>query len=144
MNQGIPSHSSISHYSTYIIRDPATHLVITLKKGTTIDGADSPHGHNRGTHWHCVENKNRWLGFYNAVSGTYIRHNNQKKEWRFDANGKKHGDWESFCARECPGGGHVLLVKHWDGLLAMRAEGGELVVDCKGEGGTAWEFVRVG
>ena len=47
--------------------------------------------------------------------------------------------------RQHPDGGHVLLVKHRDGFLPMKAnDEGELVVDSNRQEGTAWEFVWVG
>ncbi|KAI9929605.1 hypothetical protein MW887_001079 [Aspergillus wentii] len=100
-----------------------------------------------GGHWICTENKGMWLGFRNAVSGTYIGHNNDKRRnWRFIAKARHQDSWECFCAREHPSGGHVLLVKHWDEFLPMKIGGvdnKELVVDSEEKDGTVWEFIRV-
>ncbi|KAL5333089.1 hypothetical protein BJX70DRAFT_79238 [Aspergillus crustosus] len=139
---------------TFIIRDPKTDLVVALKDGVLGLHPDEkertntgiPH-HGRGSHWHCVENDDLWLGFRSAVSGCYIGHNNEKNNnWRFIAEVKRHAGWEYFCAREHPEGGHVLLVKHNSGFRAMKAGGRnkrELVVCDRGESGTAWDFIQV-
>ncbi|KAL4904082.1 hypothetical protein BDW74DRAFT_155078 [Aspergillus multicolor] len=65
------------------------------------------------------------------------------KPWKFRAQSKRHRDWEKFCVRQSPDGGHVLLVKHWGGFRAMIAENKGLQVGGEGKRGTAWEFVRV-
>ncbi|GAD93498.1 conserved hypothetical protein [Paecilomyces variotii No. 5] len=159
----LPSYPSLSRTrigtcpwkgGTYIIRDPETKLVITLKEGVLglcPEEKGHPHTagsyhHGRGSHWKCVENKGMWLGFYNSVSGTYIRHNNNKNNWQFDAKGERHDKWERFCAREHPDGGHILLVKHFEDFRPMKIGGKdnrELVVGAEGEIGTPWEFIRV-
>ena len=49
--------------------------------------------------------------------------------------------------RQHPDGGHVILVRDWDGFLPIRAEGRgrrKLVVGSSRQEGTAWEFIRVG
>ncbi|KAE8162814.1 hypothetical protein BDV40DRAFT_264471 [Aspergillus tamarii] len=157
---GLPSYSSVSESilgvcpwkgGTYIIRDPKTKLVIALEKGVLglypeANEVESLYHYGRGSHWHCVENDRMWLGFYNAVSGTYIGHDNRKNNWRFQAKAERHDEWEWFCARQHPDGGHILLVKHWNEFLPMRIggkDGRELMVDAKREGGTVWEFIRV-
>ncbi|KAJ1707633.1 hypothetical protein NYO67_10226 [Aspergillus flavus] len=156
----LPSYSSMSDSrvgvcpwkgGTYIIRDPETKLVIALEKGILglypeASVVESIYQFGRGSHWHCVENDSMWLGFYNAVSGTYIGHDNRKSNWRFQAKAERHDEWEWFCARQHPDGGHVLLVKHWGEFLPMRIGGKdnrELMVDAKREGGTVWEFIKV-
>lgn len=73
-----------------------------------------------GSRWRCVESESLWLGLYNAVSGTYIGHNNHGG---FIATARNHDKWEYFCARQHPDGGHVLLVKHWGGFLPMKIGG---------------------
>lgn len=138
--------------ATFMIRDPNTRLVITLKDGVLglcAEEKQQPgdsHDDPRGSHWHCVENEHMWLGFRSAVSGRYLGHDNNTKKWRFYAEGKKHDDWEYFCVRQHSDGGHILLVKHWSQFRAMKAggiEGRELVVGGQGESGTPWEFIRV-
>jgi hypothetical protein len=154
----VPPHAN----ATFVIRDRQTGLVIALKDGelglhpdekSPSDGVYSQYEyqyqHGRGSHWHCVQNDELWLGFRSSVSKQYIGHNNDKKDnnWRFVAKADRHRGWEYFCAREHPGGGHVLLVKHYDGFRSMNVggvEGRELVVADKGEGGTAWDFIKVG
>lgn len=86
-----------------------------------------------------------WLGFKNVISGTFIGHDDKGK---FVASVKRHSDWESFCTRQHPGGGHLLLMreKNANGFLPMKIGGKnneELVVSTKEEGGTAWEFIGV-
>lgn len=143
--------------ATFIIRDPQSKLVITLKdKNLGLAAGDKENtfvncDDGRGSHWRCIENKDRWLGFKSAVSGEFIGHdnngkNNNEKNWRFKAMVKEHREWEFFCVRQHPDGGHELLVKHWGGFRAMQVGGDnnrELVVAGEGHGGTAWEFLRV-
>ncbi|KAL4781985.1 hypothetical protein BJX76DRAFT_306797 [Aspergillus varians] len=136
--------------ATFVIRDPQTGLVIALRNGMlSLRPERQVHGFGltgRGSHWHCVENDELWLGFRNAVSGTYIGHDNKQSCWRFIADAKAHKPWEWFCARQHPGGGHMLLVRHNDGFRAMKIGGEqnrELIVGERGQGGTAWEFIVV-
>ncbi|KAE8153074.1 hypothetical protein BDV25DRAFT_45230 [Aspergillus avenaceus] len=144
----VPPHKG----ATFIIRDPQSGLLITLKDGKLVlapgdkDNAFVNRDDGRGSHWRCVENKDRWLGFKNAVSGDFLGHDDNKLEWRFVARVKEHRQWEFFCVRQHPGGGHELLVKHWDGFRAMvigGMDGRELVVGEEGCVGTAWEFLRI-
>lgn len=137
--------------ATFIIRDPQSGLVITLNDGQLgLAPADKENAFincddGRGSHWRCVENKDRWLGFKSAVSGEFIGHDN-KKDWRFIAKAEAHKEWEFFCVRQHLGGGHELLVKHWSGFRAMQVGGNinrELVVAGEGRSGTAWEFLKV-
>ncbi|PKY01683.1 hypothetical protein P168DRAFT_258432 [Aspergillus campestris IBT 28561] len=137
--------------ATFIIRDPASSLVITLKDGkvglapANKESAWIYSDDGLGSHWRCVENKDRWLGFYNAVSGGFLGHDNSK-EWRFIAKAETHRQWEFFCVRQHPDGGHELLVKHWGGFRAMQVGGDmgrDLVVAGEGDSGTAWEFLEV-
>lgn len=104
---------------------------------------DGIYQYGGGSHWHCVENKYMWLGFYNVVSGTYLGHNNNGQ---FIATTKSHVEKECFCARQHPGGSFLLLVKnHPGGFLLMKVGGKddrELVAD-EGKTETAWEFIRV-
>ncbi|KAL2826756.1 hypothetical protein BJY01DRAFT_229559 [Aspergillus pseudoustus] len=146
--------------ATFIIRDRSTGLVIALKDGELGLHPDekSPssgghitsyeHQHGRGSHWHCVENEDFWLGFRSSVSKQYIGHNNKKEnnKWRFIAKADQHRGWEYFCAREHPEGGHVLLVKHYDGFRAMKVggkDGRELLVVDRKEGGTPFDFIKI-
>ncbi|KAL3476596.1 hypothetical protein BJX99DRAFT_227672 [Aspergillus californicus] len=139
---------------TFLIRDPLTGLVINLDDGILRlhpgqrgnGPSDTPH-HGRDSHWHCVENENLWLGFRNAVSGRYIgRNDDTKGKCRFIVEAPRHDEWEWFCAREHPLGGHVLLVKVRKGFRAMKigGDGGrEVLVAGRGKDGTAWEFIEV-
>ncbi|OJJ86335.1 uncharacterized protein ASPGLDRAFT_102845, partial [Aspergillus glaucus CBS 516.65] len=138
--------------ATFIIRDPQSGLAITLKDGKLgLAPGDKENAfvncdNGRGSHWRCVENKDRWLGFKNAVSGEFIGHDNKKKNWRFMAKAEAHREWEFFCVRQHSDGGHELLVKHWGGFRAMQVGGNdnkELVVADEGDSGTAWEFLQV-
>lgn len=98
----------------------------------------------RGTHWHCHENKGMWLGFRNAVSGRFIGNNGTGKHWRFICTAEEHDEWEKFMTRPHPDGGHLLLVKHGNCNLPMRgADNGELVVERDTNAGTGWEFIKV-
>lgn len=145
----VPPHEG----ATFIIRDPQSGLVITLKDGelglapANKESAFVNCDDGLGSHWRCIENKERWLGFKNAVSGEFIGHDNKKNEnWRFIAKVKAHNYWEFFCVRQHPGGGHELLVKHNNGFRAMQVGGNhnrELMVAREGHGGIAWEFLKV-
>ena len=87
-----------------------------------------------------------WLGFKNTVSAAYIGHNDMQSGGRFQVNQLSHSERESFCARQHPDDGHVLLVKHGSGFLPMKAggkAGTELVVDNDRKEGTRWQFIRV-
>lgn len=125
---------------SFIIRDSNTSLVIGLQKGILrLVPEHSERG--CGIHWSCVESDGMLLGFQNMVSGTFIGHNNRGK---LIAGAKLHRDWESFCVREHPDGGYLLLVKQGSGFLPMRIDGGtELVVSNNRDEGVVWEFTRV-
>lgn len=138
--------------ATFVIRDLQTGCVITLVDGNLCllpEGNENLFvnlGDGRGCHWRCVENKDRWLGFKNTVSGEFIGHDNNQKNWRFMAKVKAHNQWEFFCARHHRAGGYEMLVKHWDGFRAMKAGGTEdreLMVAGEGHEGTSWEFLEV-
>ncbi|KAJ5374141.1 hypothetical protein N7517_006147 [Penicillium concentricum] len=125
---------------SYIIRDPATNLVIGLQKGI-LRLMPERSGHGCGIYWSCVESDHMFLGFQNLVSGTFIGHNNKNK---FIAEAKVLNDFESFCVRAHPDGGYLLLVKQGRGFLPMRVDGGtRLVVSTNRDEGIVWEFIRV-
>ncbi|KAJ5317492.1 hypothetical protein N7508_002000 [Penicillium antarcticum] len=137
----IDPNSCPSEGRLFIIRDPNTELVIGLNEGI-LTLVPERNGYVCGIYWLCVESENMWLGFRNAISGTYIGHDNKRK---FIADKKWHRGHESFCVRQHPDGGHVMLVR-WsnDGFLPMRVEGRtELVVSTRKHAGTAWEFIQV-
>lgn len=134
---------------TFIIRDPESHCAMALRDGVLGLYPEDEYGngmyrYGRDSYWHCVENEKGWLGFRNAVSGTYIGHNNKRENWKLGATAVGHREWEWFCTRQHPDGGHVLLIKHNDGLKTTAVGGHrkrELVV---GQGrGTSWEFIKV-
>lgn len=138
--------------ATFIIRDIQRGFVITLTDGKLclLPGHDfdlfSFCSDGRGNHWRCVENKDRWLGFKNVVSGTFIGHDNNQKNWRFMAKVEAHNQWGFFCLRHHPSGGYEMLIKHLDGFRAMKVGGSdsrELMVAEEGHGGTIWEFLEV-
>ncbi|RAH87689.1 hypothetical protein BO86DRAFT_444579 [Aspergillus japonicus CBS 114.51] len=137
---------------TFIIHEPKSNLVIALSNGVLglypqrEGGSRDTANHDFGPYWKCMENEARWLGFENTVSAAYIGHNNEMSCWRFAAKQLSHGDRESFCARQHPDGGYVLLVKYGSGFVPMRAggKGGtELVLDNGQKEGTRWQFIRV-
>lgn len=130
----------------YIIRDPESKLVIALRNDVL--GLFSERYYYGGAgRWRSIENGHMWLGFRNIISGTYIGHDGKGK---FVANAKRHSDWECFCTRQHPSGGHLLLMKEkkddLDGFFSMTTGGKDnkkLLASTKQEGGTAWEFIRV-
>lgn len=131
---------------TFIIRDPESKLVIALRDGV-LGLYPQQYYYGGASHWRCIESGRMWLGFKNVISGTFIGHNDKGN---FFASAKHHGNWEGFCTRQHPGGGHLLLMKKnndiLDGFFPMKIGGNkntELVVSTKQEGGTAWEFIRV-
>ncbi|KAJ3532355.1 hypothetical protein NM208_g8300 [Fusarium decemcellulare] len=120
----------------FIIRHRDTGRVITLIDGELrLCEGFSARG---GFHWQCVE-KDRWLGFRNCVSGTFIGHNDRKK---FIAKATHHRTYEYFTPRPHPQGGYELLIRHGDELWSMTvgAEGTTLI-ETKGEG-ALWDFLR--
>lgn len=134
---------------TYIIRDPKTRLVIGLRDGDLRmypqekSSSEFDFG-QRDTHWRCHENPGLWLGFRNAVSGRWIGHDNDKSNWRFRCGAERHDQWEYFMTRQHTSGGHLLLVKHGNSFLPMKAaDDGELVVERDIDAGTVWEFIKV-
>ena len=75
------------------------------------------------------------------VSSTFIKHNRKGKSI---AEVKWHRDHETFCVREHPNGGYILLVKQGKGFLPMQIEGDtQLIVSTKRDGSIACEFIRV-
>lgn len=74
--------------ATFIIRDPQSGLVITLKDGklglapANKESAFVNCDDGLGSHWRCVENKDRWLGFKNTVLRGFLGHDNNKN-WHF-------------------------------------------------------------
>lgn len=138
---------------TYLICDRESRLVITLKGGhlglrpREEEQIGDSHRPDRSSLWHCVEDESMWLGFYNDASGRFIGHGGGWwREWKFVAEAERHDQWEWFCARQHPDGGHILLVKHWHKLLPMAVGGKknkELVVDYEDRKGTAWDFIRI-
>ncbi|CRL26958.1 unnamed protein product [Penicillium camemberti] len=125
---------------SFVIRVPHTTLVIGLQKGS-LRLVPERRAYRCGIYWSCVESDEMLLGFQNMVSGTFIGHNNKGK---FIAEARFHRDWESFCVREHPDGGYVLLVKQGSGFLPMRIDRGtHLVVSTNKDDGVAWEFIRV-
>lgn len=134
-----------SRNMTFIIRDPKTHRIISLKEGAPkMVHLDIFHyQYNVASHWHCVENEMMWLGFYNDVSGTYLGHDSNDG---IRARATKHNAWEWFCPRQHPDGGQLLLIKDDNGFSPMKIGGKEnmeLVVDSQRREGTMWEFIRI-
>ncbi|PYH85956.1 hypothetical protein BO82DRAFT_389102 [Aspergillus uvarum CBS 121591] len=136
--------------SDRISRPP--NLVITWSNGVLgpypqrEGGSRDTANHDFGPYWKCMENEGMSLGFKNTVSATYIGSNNQISCWRVAAKRLSHRDWESFCARQHPDGGYVLLVKYGSGFVPMRngGKGGtELVLHNGQKDGTRWQFIRV-
>ncbi|KAL4904083.1 hypothetical protein BDW74DRAFT_179173 [Aspergillus multicolor] len=151
---------------TFLIRDPKTNCIVYLKRGilrlqpySVSEARTNPsEGARKATlinsdtdtaaYWHCIQNKDLWLGFQNEASGGFI---GRDKHWKtFIADAKSHQGWEHFCVRQ-EGSGHVLLARCEGGFRAMKVRVGggqagelELVVAGKGEAGTVFEFVRVG
>lgn len=126
--------------STFIIRSVESGQVITLLEGQIVLTQPGDHG----MYWQCVETKG-WLGFRNTVSGKFLG---------FDSRGtlgcsaERHQGWENFCVRHHPGGGCVLLMRHWDSLwhVGIKVEQGVEKLAKIGEGGSdgvVWEFAKV-
>ncbi|KAM0417127.1 hypothetical protein ACHAPT_012834 [Fusarium lateritium] len=131
-----PIESVPSPNAVFIIRHRDTGKVITLVDGELrlCEGLSA----RGGFHWHCVE-KDRWLGFRNCVSGTYIGHNERKK---FIARVPHHKAHEYFTPRPHPQGGYELLMRHNHELWSMAVgEDGNSLVETKGEG-ALWDFLK--
>ncbi|CAM1508665.1 Fc.00g055130.m01.CDS01 [Cosmosporella sp. VM-42] len=137
-NENINPVEAIPHPgSIFIIRHRKSGKVITLQDGELqLCEGFSARG---GFQWCCVE-KDRWLGFRNCVSGTYIGHNDRKK---FVAKVAHHLRFEFFCARANPTGGYELLTRHGDELWSMDVgKDGNSLVEVKGVG-SLWDFLKV-
>jgi len=88
--------------------------------------------------WHCIK-KSNWYGFVNAVSGTYLGHNNHGKIQAFQPH---HLDWEFFMTDRHEDGGYVLLTWHGNELLQVAiGDDGKSLVEEK-VGGTVWDFIE--
>lgn len=129
---------------TFVIRLTLTKEIITLEDGKLVLRSGERNS-DRGSHWHCEENESLWLGFRNAVSGTYIGHNSRGI---CIATAKEHLGWESFCTRQRQDGAHVLLVKNGDGFLplaVMRFQHLPFIFNRSTDLdlGASWEFIRV-
>ncbi|PKS12460.1 hypothetical protein jhhlp_000666 [Lomentospora prolificans] len=123
--------------ATFIIQHRDTGRIVTLVDGELrlCEGYSS----RGGFHWQCVT-KDRWLGFRNAVSGTYIGHNDKKK---FIANVRHHQSNEHFLERLNQKGSYEVLVKHGNDLRSMAiGSDGTSLVETKDEG-DLWDFIKV-
>ncbi|KAJ3457554.1 hypothetical protein MRS44_014695 [Fusarium solani] len=131
----LPVESVPSPDAVFIIRHRDTGKVITLIDGElSLCEGFSARG---GFHWHCVE-KDRWLGFRNCVSGTYIGHNERK---HFIARVSHHRPHEFFTLRPHPQGGYELLMRHNNELWSMDIGPDGQLVETKGEG-ALWDFLK--
>jgi hypothetical protein len=129
---------------SYIIRDPKTFRLLAIQDGELcLVSRDIQSG--RDICWQCKENEDRFFGFRNAASGTFIGHDNHGK---FVATAREHSDRAGgfFFRRQCPtSGGQVLFVKRQDWFHIWFEpiqidQNGILVV---GREGTAWEFIKI-
>ncbi|KAF4983398.1 hypothetical protein FZEAL_1127 [Fusarium zealandicum] len=122
--------------AVFIIRHRATGKIITLIDGELqLCEGFSARG---GSHWHCAE-KDRWLGFRNCVSGTYIGHDERRN---FIAKVVQHRAHEYFTPRAHPDGGYELLMRHGHELWSMAVgDDGKSLVETKGEG-ALWDFLK--
>jgi hypothetical protein len=122
---------------TFIIRDIERGLVIT-----SVDGQLElleysrdflvPRIDGRGSHWRCVEGKNRWIRFKNMVSGACMIESTTKRP--------------ELCVRHYVSGGYEILSKMGDGLCALQISGNDdvkLKLVAEGERGTIWEFLEI-
>ncbi|KAJ8124170.1 hypothetical protein ONZ43_g47 [Nemania bipapillata] len=105
---------------TYMIRELGSDRVLTLVDGElTLQLNDGTRG---GWHWHCEENPDGWIGFRDAVSGSYLGHNNKGG---YIARAKRMDSWECFVLRPRSQGGYNLYVKHWHKLKPMGVTDGD-------------------
>jgi len=123
--------------TTFIIQHRQTGRIVTLVEGELrlCDG----YSVLGGFHWHCVS-KDRWLGFRNAVSGTYLGHNERRK---LISTARHHQSHEFFMERLTTQGGYELLTGHGNELrsIAMGSDG-TTVVESKGDG-DLWDFLKL-
>lgn len=128
------------HGGTFIIRD--------IQSGLVVSATDQkigllPWGNGdlllncrdgRGSHWRCVENQNRWLGFKNTASGYYLQCSDGEEKLK------------DFCIQHHVSGGYKLLLKKGDRLYATKPSGTDsrkLVAVGRGGRGSLWEFLEV-
>lgn len=127
----------------YIIRETESKLVIALKDGG-LDLYALPTketvNYDLGLYWNCVEKNDGWLGLKNTVSGGFI---GLAKSPSFNATNLDHTMRHSFCARQHPDGGYILLFNDTDDdtLVPMRASNEMLT--CRYGKVTRWEFIKV-
>ncbi|KAJ5298409.1 uncharacterized protein N7443_006529 [Penicillium atrosanguineum] len=116
---------------TYIIRNTQTKLAITLRD-SLLCLVPQDTENDRASHWHCEAGTLNWLGFCNAVSGTYIGYN---IHGNIIAEARHHLWWEYCSIRPHPGGGYQLLVLHWFENKPIRIgdEGTQLVLGTREE-----------
>lgn len=127
---------------TYIITDTSG-VAIALRDGKVC--LTRPGSRDSGSiHWECVQ-KDGWLGFRNPISGTYLGHD---KAGKLICSATQQKGWEHFCVRAMPGGGYVLLMKHWGELRPVSCileQGVEALarVENNSTGGLVWRFTEV-
>lgn len=129
---------------SYIIRDPKTNRLLAIQDGELCLVSRNIQS-GRDICWQCNENEDRFFGFRNEASGTFIGHDNHGK---FVATAREHRDRAGgfFFTRQCPTtGGQVLFVKRQDWLRIwfepMQIDQDEMLV--VGREGTAWEFIKI-
>ncbi|KAI0104257.1 hypothetical protein GGR51DRAFT_522151 [Nemania sp. FL0031] len=126
---------------TYMIREVGSDRVLTLVDGKlTLQTNDGTRG---GWHWVCAENAEGWIGFRDAVSGSYIGHDNKGG---FICQAKKMDAWEYFVLRPREAGGYNLCVKHWGKLKPVgvaRTPPMRLIDAPSPRSAARWEFVKV-
>ncbi|KAJ5246821.1 hypothetical protein N7468_001804 [Penicillium chermesinum] len=132
---------------SYTIRDPQTNLFLGVEYGElkmVSWGINS----GREMFWHCDEHEDRYLGFRNLASGTYMGHDGHGK---FVAVSRTHHDPAGcfFWPRQCPiTGGQILFVKRqhyfwvWHEPVKTDHDTALVVTDRGGEG-TPLEFTRL-
>ncbi|RAH49865.1 uncharacterized protein BO95DRAFT_479139 [Aspergillus brunneoviolaceus CBS 621.78] len=133
----------------YIIRETESKLVIALKNGglglyalPTKETVD----YDLGFYWNCVENDKGWLGLRNTVSGGFIglASVQSSKAKISNATSLYHTMRHSFCARQHPDSGYVLLfidTDDDDALLPMTTSNERLTFRYGKV--TRWEFIKV-
>lgn len=120
---------------TYRIQHYTSGHLLTLVEGRPKIEITTSSG---GWHWACVE-RDGWLGFRNAVSGTYMGIDKRGGVW---SKYQHHENDEYFCVRRHPEGGYIILAKHNRGRelwpMAVDREHGTLVE--KENGDDRWLF----
>ncbi|KAJ5542928.1 hypothetical protein N7535_005350 [Penicillium sp. DV-2018c] len=137
---------------TFIIRDPATKLVLGLEKGS-LRLVSELCLHDRSVHWRCVETWGGQWGLQNDITGAFmgVHPDDIGGAAAYSSRLSMEGTTpagQSTWIREHPDGGYTIcLHTNQKRVFQLRAEADHVIRADTRSGrpyqGIAWEFVRV-